>query len=89
MASVWEIGIKTSIGKLQLRGKLTEVASFLIESDIGLLPISSEHIVRLQALPFHHRDPFDRLLIAQAFTEHLTLLTRDGVFKKYEVPALW
>lgn len=89
IASVWEIGIKTSIGKLALRGDFAEVEDFIAENSIELLPITFEHIQRLQQLPFHHRDPFDRLLIAQAFTESLTLLSRDTIFPQYGVSIRW
>lgn len=73
IASLWEISIKTSIGKLALRGNLAEVAGFMAAGAISLLPISLENLVKLQQLPFHHCDPFDRLLIAQALVERLTL----------------
>lgn len=89
IASIWELSIKTSIGKLQLSGKLAEVEGFITASGMQLLPISFEHLLRLQSLPFHHRDPFDRLLIAQALTEKLALLTRDAFFAAYEVPLVW
>ena len=89
IASVWEIGIKTSLGKLELRGDLAEMTAFMTAGAIELLPIELRHIQRLQTLPFHHRDPFDRLLIAQALTEGLTLLSRDTVFGQYSVPLYW
>lgn len=89
IASLWEISIKTSIGKLALRGKLVEVEGFMAAGAIRLLPIYFEHLLRLQHLPFHHRDPFDRLLIAQAFTENLTLLSRDTVFPQYGISLNW
>lgn len=89
IASVWEIGIKTRLGKLELRGDLDEMAAFMKAGSIALLPIAIGHIQRLQALPFHHRDPFDRLLIAQAFAERLTLISRDAIFQQYEVPIVW
>ncbi|RYE90026.1 MAG: type II toxin-antitoxin system VapC family toxin [Cytophagaceae bacterium] len=89
IASLWEIGIKASIGKLALRIELTQLTDFMSANQIQLLPIEIEHIEYLQSLPFHHRDPFDRLLIAQALTEKLTLLTRDAFFAAYEVPVVW
>jgi len=89
IASIWEIGIKTSLGKLELRGDLAEMAGFMKAGAITLLPIELRHIQRLQTLPFHHRDPFDRLLIAQALTENLTLISRDGIFSQYSVPLHW
>jgi PIN domain nuclease of toxin-antitoxin system len=89
IASVWEMGIKTSIGKLELRVDFAGLTEFMAANRIELLPISFAHIQRLQYLPFHHRDPFDRLLIAQALTEDLTLLSRDAVFPQYEVLVKW
>jgi PIN domain nuclease of toxin-antitoxin system len=89
IASVWEMGIKTSIGKLELRVDFAGLAKFMATNRIELLPISFEHIQQLQHLPFHHRDPFDRLLIAQALTENLTLLSRDTVFPQYGISLSW
>lgn len=63
IASVWEVGIKTSIGKLELRVDFAGLAGFMAANGIELLPITFGHIQQLQQLPFHHRDPFDRLLI--------------------------
>ncbi|GAB3634731.1 type II toxin-antitoxin system VapC family toxin [Hymenobacter arcticus] len=85
IVSLWETGIKTSIGKLALRGDFAEIDVFMTTGAIRLLPISFEHLLRLQHLAFHHRDPLDRLLIAQAFSEGLTLLSRDAVFPQYGV----
>lgn len=59
------------------------------ERRIATLPITPAHALRVDGLPFHHRDPFDRLLIAQALEEQLTLVTRDEAFSHYEVPVLW
>lgn len=89
IASIWEIGIKTSIGKLELRVDFAGLAEFMATNRIALLPIAFGHIQQLQSLPFHHRDPFDRLLIAQAFTEHLTLISRDEIFQQYAVSLIW
>lgn len=89
IVSLWEISIKTSIGKLALRGNLAQVAGFMAAGAISLLPISFEHLIQLQQLPLHHRDPFDRLLIAQALTEDLTLLTRDAAFQQYPASLMW
>ena len=89
IASLWEISIKTSIGKLALRGNFSEIEGFMAAGAIRLLPISFEHLLQLQQLPFHHRDPFDRLLIAQALTEDLTVLSRDAIFPQYEVSIRW
>lgn len=85
VASLWEIGIKVSTGKLIVPMEL-DVAVPL--SAAAMLPISIAHIKRVQQLPFHHRDPFDRILIAQAIEEGLTIVTRDRVFQSYGVAVL-
>jgi PIN domain nuclease of toxin-antitoxin system len=89
IASVWEMGVKTSIGKLELRVDFAGLASFMAANKIELLPISFGHIQQLQHLPFYHRDPFDHLLIAQAVTENLTLLSRDTIFPQYRISLVW
>lgn len=85
MASIWEIAIKMSNGKLVLTDDL---ASALDEVVVSPLPISLAHIDRMRTLPYHHRDPFDRLIIAQAMEEGLTIVTRDRRFPAYGVPLL-
>lgn len=90
-ASWWEISIKLSIGKLQLATSLEEM---LLEADkrrLTWLPLTSAHLLQVAQLPFPangHRDPFDRLLIAQAQTEGLTLLSQDAKFDAYSVLRL-
>ena len=83
-ASIWEIGIKQSLGKLTVRGDLDA----LIDEDFEHLPIAFAHARRAAQLPRHHRDPFDRMLIAQAETEDLTLATRDRRIRSYDVTLL-
>ena len=83
-ASLWEIAIKVSIGKL---AALPGLPAVLAESGVRRLGIEDEHLRRLESLPWHHRDPFDRLLIAQAQAEALTVLTADPAFGDYAVPA--
>ncbi len=83
-ASLWEIAIKVSIGKL---GALPGLPAVLAEAGVRRLGIEDEHLRRLESLPWHHRDPFDRLLIAQAQAEALTVLTADPAFGDYAVPA--
>ena len=89
-ASVWEMQIKSQLGKLELGLSLRE----LIESQqrvnqIELLPIHLEHVLAVGSLPLHHRDPFDRMLIAQAVTEDATLVSKDSAFAKYQLPVIW
>jgi len=89
MATLWEMGIKFSLGKLELKAELKKIFELFFESGLLLLPITPEHILTNAALPFHHRDPFDRLLIAQAKREGFTLLSRDIEFESYNVNLIW
>ncbi|NMG60070.1 type II toxin-antitoxin system VapC family toxin [Geitlerinema sp. P-1104] len=89
IVSLWEITIKTSLGKLELAIPLEQIViNFILPSGIQILPIQLSHLLILQTLPFHHRDPFDRLLISQAKSEGLTLVSGDGMFEQYEVKIL-
>ena len=83
-ASVWEIGIKTSLGKLAVHGDLDTA----VDEDFEHLPITLAHARRAARLPRHHRDPFDRMLVAQAQSEGLTLATRDRRISRYNVALL-
>ena len=85
VVSLWELEIKASVGKLDLPDDLTVVLPAMATS---LLQIEMAHLRRLRTLPFHHRDPFDRLLIAQALEEGLTIVTRDRAFRAYGVPLI-
>ncbi len=84
VASLWEIAVKTNIGKLTLKYPLDR----LVPVDFQLLLIELPHLLAYQQLPLHHRDPFDRMLIAQAQAEQLTLMTQDGNMPLYEVILL-
>jgi PIN domain nuclease of toxin-antitoxin system len=84
-ASVWEIAIKRALGKLTAPDDLGPV---LAAASFSPLPISLEHASLAGSLPPHHRDPFDRMLIAQAQLESLTIVTRDARFARYGVPLL-
>jgi PIN domain nuclease of toxin-antitoxin system len=85
LVSVWEIQIKQQLGKLELQiDDLQQVITEQLQAGhIELLPISLEHIIALQSLPFHHNDPFDRLLIAQAIEENLSLASSDTKMPLY------
>ena len=89
VASMWEMQIKTQIGKMDLPLPVELfVHLHLIGNDIQPLPINAHHIWFLDQLPLHHRDPFDRLLIAQANADNLTLVTADSTFASYKVKRL-
>ena len=84
VASLWEIAIKTGTGKLTAIGPLDK----LVPTSISILPVQLSHLLRLQTLPYHHRDPFDRLLIAQALAENLAVISVDKHFAAYGVALL-
>lgn len=84
--SIWEIRIKMVIGKLALD---TDLHRTIRDADFGLLPIALDHVDRTWELPLHHRDPFDRMLIAQAQVEGMTLVSADRMMRHYDVPVLW
>ncbi|HRI62486.1 MAG TPA: type II toxin-antitoxin system VapC family toxin [Saprospiraceae bacterium] len=83
--SVWEITIKTALSKIQLSLSLPELEQFLATHNFSVLPTRFPHFEELLRLPFHHDDPFDRLLIAQAIAEDFTAVTHDRRFKAYPV----
>lgn len=90
VASLWEIGIKLSIGKLTLSAPFDVlIPQQLTLNGFELLNIEMGHAAAVAALPFHHRDPFDRLLIAQAAVEHMSLVSVDTMFDAYPVARLW
>jgi PIN domain nuclease of toxin-antitoxin system len=76
IASIWEIAVKMKLNKLQLKSGFNKITSFCTENEIEIIPITFEHIQELNQLDFHHRDPFDRLIIAQGIAEKLTGLQR-------------
>jgi PIN domain nuclease of toxin-antitoxin system len=90
LASVWEIQIKLQLGKLNLPAPLAEIIERQqTNNNIELLPIHLSHILALHNLPNHHRDPFDRMLIAQAQVENLVLISDDPMFAKYSIEVIW
>lgn len=89
-ASVWEIGIKVSLGKLSLRdGWLHSIETEMKMNTIQWLGIEMSHCEQLSRLPFHHRDPFDRMLIAQAMVERMAVMTNDARFPDYGIGCIW
>ena len=90
MASIWEIQIKNQLGKLALDIPLNElIDQQCLKNGLQILPIETTHIYALKNLPAHHNDPFDRLILTQAQTENLTLISADSVFKHYDVECIW
>ena len=89
VASVWEMQIKIQLGQLKLSLPLKELVKNQQETnDLTVLPVTLTHVSALDALAFHHKDPFDRLLIAQSIAEDLTLVTADSHFSAYSVKLL-
>lgn len=88
-ASVWEMAIKASLGKLKLAAPLSRLVAGGVERGIRVLAIACEHTYEVEHLPFHHRDPFDRLLAAQASYEGLYLVSRDPRFDEYPATRVW
>ena len=90
IASIWELAIKTSLGKLVLRTPLNElIDAQLTALGARVLPIETEHAVAVADLEFHHRDPFDRLLVAQALVEQVPLLSCDAQLDEYPIDRVW
>jgi PIN domain nuclease of toxin-antitoxin system len=89
-ASLWEICIKISLGKLSLKsGWLKTIQDEMKVNTIQWLSIEMPHCVELTNLPFHHRDPFDRMLVAQAMVDDMQLLSRDNRLSSYEIKRIW
>lgn len=90
VASIWEIAIKASIGKLSFDKPLEQFLPEQVALNyFQLLDISMPHVLRVAALPFHHRDPFDRMIIAQALAEGLPILSNDVALDAYGITRLW
>ena len=89
-ASYWEIAIKISIGKYKLTEPLAAfVKREIIANNLKVLPIDVDHTAEISTLPFHHKDPFDRMLIAQSMVENFPLVSRDTIFDQYDVIRIW
>ncbi|MBX3012239.1 MAG: type II toxin-antitoxin system VapC family toxin [Caldilineaceae bacterium] len=92
-ASSWEIAIKTQLGKLSLPGSATTLEQFVIDQLTAnyfvTLPIRVDHTLQVYHLPLHHRDPFDRILIAQSSSENVPILTDDPFIRQYDVQVIW
>ena len=89
IVSFWEIAIKSSIGKLEIKNSMEEIARICLKYKIELLAINPLHLDQIANLPQIHGDPFDRLIISQALTENLIIVTRDSIIPKYDVNTIW
>jgi len=90
VVSIWEILIKVQIGKMPLPIPTGPyIVKKLVENRIETLPVSRDHVLKVETLPMHHNDPFDRMLIAQSLEEHIPVVTADRVFARYPVEVIW
>ncbi|MBN2389213.1 MAG: type II toxin-antitoxin system VapC family toxin [Anaerolineae bacterium] len=90
VVSVWEMQIKSQLGRLTLHRSLTEIVTSQQQANgIQILPVTLTHVLALDTLPLQHKDPFDRLLISQANLEGATLLSKDAIFTDYAVKVIW
>jgi PIN domain nuclease of toxin-antitoxin system len=89
-ASVWEIAIKSAISKIELQWSIKEFVDLTTEKHaLQMLQISLPHIYQTQQLPLHHRDPFDRLLVAQSIIENIPIISSDVIFDVYGIERIW
>lgn len=89
IASIWEIGIKISLGKLELTQPFTNLSEQILQNNFHVIAISLEDVFTISTLDFHHRDPFDRMIAAQSLNRKMTLITKDNIFKEYNVQTIW
>ena len=89
IVSIWEIAVKLTIEKIQLDYPFSDIVHKLSFEKIGILNVSFKHTQQIISLPLHHRDPFDRMIIAQSITEDLTIISKDKNFSLYPIKLLW
>ncbi len=90
VVGTWEIAIKAGLGRIDLPGSLADLLGTTLRAQaIAILPIHQAHALRVERLPAHHRDPFDRMLVAQAVEEDLVVVSKDTALAAYDVEVLW
>ena len=89
IASLWEIAIKISLGKLEFKKQFQHILKLLDQNGFQILPISFAHTYRVSNLEFIHRDPFDRIIVAQSIEEKMQIITKDRDINKYQVETTW
>ena len=89
IVSLWEIAIKKSLGKLEIKQTMTELARICQDVDITILPIKTDYLGRLETLPGIHGDPFDRLIISTAMEEGVPIVTHDAKIAMYDITLIW
>ena len=88
IASLWEIVIKSSLGKLQLKRDIPEIINGVTNNGFSILQIVPEHLITLHKLEYFHRDPFDRIIISQGITENMQIVSSDEIFSTYQINLL-
>ena len=89
IVSLWEFAIKISLDRLDLKTSFENIGEEITDNNFQMLPITFQDILILSSLPFHHRDPFDRLLISQGINNKFTIISQDEYFESYKVKVLW
>ncbi|MCM1134951.1 MAG: type II toxin-antitoxin system VapC family toxin [Clostridium sp.] len=89
IVSLWEIAIKSSIGKLEIKSSISKIAETCEKEQFDILSIKPFHLDKIRQLPPIHGDPFDRLIISQAITESLAIITKDKIIPQYNVDTIW
>ena len=89
IVSMWEIAIKSSIGKLEIKSSISKIADICEKEQLEILSIKPFHLDEISHLPLIHGDPFDRLIISQAIAENLVIITKDRTIPQYNVKVLW
>ena len=89
IVSMWEIAIKSSIGKLEIKSSISKIVETCEKEQLEILPIKPFHLDGIGRLPMVHADPFDRLIISQAVSENLVIITKDRIIPMYNVKVLW
>lgn len=89
IATIWEMAIKISLERLKINKPFESILEQILKNNFEILPITFEHTLLISKLSFHHRDPFDRIIIAQGHIEKMTIVTKDENFSKYNIKLLW
>jgi PIN domain nuclease of toxin-antitoxin system len=89
VASLWEIAIKISINRLELKTSFEQIGEEISGNNFKMLPITFQDTLTISSLPFHHRDPLDRLLIAQSINNDFILISKDKFFDRYQIKTFW
>ena len=89
IASIWEMAIKISLEKLQMSVDFEKLSELITDNGFQILPVRFEHTLEVSRLPFHHRDPFDRIIISQGIVDNMPVISADSNFDAYVVERIW